>query len=690
MITSTVTTRTGADAITAYTTDEIALPPLRFDKYRKAKKTTLWARNFAVFDTETSHNHDTENPVAWVYQWAFLLSGRYVYGRTPSEFVALLEKLRSHYSLGADKKIIIYVHNLAYDGQYLKHYLRQYAGDQLKILATDNHSYLYIDVPGIRFLCSYRLTGLSLDTLSKDYAKTYLKATGTVDYDVIRYQDTELTEVDWHYMFSDVASQHDAITQYLRAQGYEYAYKAPMTSTGFVRTDCRHASEKVRSWREDFEVSALDLPLYMLMRQGFQGGVTICSYAYSGSTVRGKLGHVDFTSSYPAQQMLKYFPQGKFNKYGEVESTEELQYLLNNKCCIFLLTLTGVKIRPGVTAPFLPSSKCLQLDNPLRLNGKVVSADRLSIVCTEIDYAIYTAQYTYETQAVDLMYTASRGRLPAWLREKVMQYFRAKCELKQSDPLLYMASKAKLNGIYGMTATAIVRDEYEVSDDLQLEKKPVDAAKALAAFYRSYNSFLPYQYGVWTTAHARKALFDLITTIGYDNFLYCDTDSVFYIEESDTQAKIDAYNAQIRERAAAAGAIVGDKVLGLAEREPELTAFRGLHAKCYAMIEEGELKVTIAGIPKSAIKWKDGKPVKMTNAQELGEIDNLKDGFVFRHCGGTRALYVEDLPRTEQIDGHRIECASSVIICPIEKEISDTMYTIGADYSFIDLEQRAF
>lgn len=690
MIKSTVTTRTGAESITAYTTDEIALPPLRFDKFRKAKKTTLWARNYAVFDTETSHNHNLENPVAWVYQWAFLLSGRYVYGRTPAEFVALLEKLRKHYALGSDKKIIIYVHNLAYDGQYLKHYLKQYAGDQLKILATDNHSYLYIDIPGIRFLCSYRLTGLSLDTLSKDYAQTYLKATGTVDYDIIRYQDTELTPVDWHYMFSDVASQHDAIRKYLTAQGYVYAYKAPMTSTGFVRTDCRRESEKVRSWREEFTKSALDLQTYNLARQGFQGGVTICSYTFSGSTVTGDLGHVDFTSSYPARQMLDYFPEGKFNNYGEVETTEELQYLLNNYCCLFLLTLTGVRIRPGVTAPFLPSSKCLQLINPLRLNGKIVSADRLSIVVTEIDYAIYAAQYTCETEAVDLMHTARRGSLPQWLKGKVMQYFRAKCELKKSDPLLYMASKAKLNGIYGMSATAIVRDEYEAGENLILEKKPVDAEKALEKFYRSYNSFLPYQYGVWTTAHARKALYDLITAIGYENFLYCDTDSVFYMRDAETEKQIAAYNDRIRAQAAAAGAIVGDKVLGLAEQEPALTAFRGLHAKCYAMIEEGELKVTIAGIPKRAVKWQGGKPVTMTNAQELGSIDNLRDGFIFRHCGGTRAVYVEDLPRTEQIDGHRIDCASSVIICPIEKEISDTMYTIGADYSFIDLEQKSF
>ena len=690
MINSSVTTRTGAEQITAYTTEEIALPPLRFDKMYRQRRVTQWAREFVVFDSETSHNHKLDEPRAWMYQWAVKIDGRYVYGRRPSEFIELLAKMRKHYELGADKKIIIYVHNLAYDGQYLKHYLKQYAGDLLRIVATDNHSYLYIDVPGFRFCCSYRLTNSSLDTLSNDYALKYLKATGAIDYDEIRYQDDALLPVDWHYMFSDVASQHDGITQYLAAQGYQYAYKAPLTSTGFVRVDCRHASERAVNWHEKFNLTALTVDQYNLLRQSFMGGVTICSYEFSGVTVRGDLGHVDFTSSYPARQMLDYFPIGKFDPYGDVESREELQVLLDTYCCCFLLTMENVRVKAGVTAPFIPSSKCVELINPLRLNGKVVKADRLAIVVTEIDFQIFREQYDASNISIDLMQIAQRGPLPDWFKTKVMQYFRAKCELKHSDPLLYMASKAKLNSMYGMSATAPVRPDYEVDAELCLVNKPVDTEKALAKFYRSYNSFLPYQWGVWTTAHARKALYDLITLIGYERFLYCDTDSVFYLNAPEVQERIDAYNRRITERAQQAGAIVGDKVLGKAEQEPALSAFRGLHAKCYAMIEEGALKVTIAGIPKSSIKWQDGQPIRRTNAEELGSIDNLNDGFIFSHCGGTRSIYIEDTPHVEDVAGHRTEYASAVIIDNISKKISDTMYTIGADYAFLDPQIRSF
>lgn len=676
----------GSEEITAYKWDEGALPPERFNKKWKNKKVIQWARNFGCFDSETSHNHDLDDPKGWVYQWAFLFDGVYFYGRTPEEFLFLLRRIKEQYDLNTSRKMIFYIHNLAYDGQYLKHYLRRY-DPALKIFSTDKHAYLYIDMVGFRLYCSYRLTGLSLNALSSFYSNKYVKAVGEIDYTKIRYQDSDLDSTDWHYMFSDVASQHDGITSYLKAQGYEYAYDAPITSTGFVRTDCRKESLLHPKWRDEFERSALTKDQYPLFRQGFMGGITICSYLYTGQTVRGSLGHVDFTSSYPARQMMDYFPEGKFVPYGAVDSRKELEALTNKYCCMFLLTLTGVQIKAGVTAPYIPSSKCIELIEGLKLNGKIVSADRLTMAVTEIDYQIIRRQYNALGIKVDMMQIAKRGHIPEWLKKKIMEYYKHKCTLKHTDPLLYMASKAKLNGIYGMSATALVRDLYDLDDDMIMQPKHADLEKELNKYYRSRNSFLPYQYGCWTTAHARKALIDLIEAIGYDKFLYCDTDSVFYLKDDDTEKAIASYNAGIRKRAIAAGAYIGDDILGIATEEPEITAFRGLHAKCYAMIEEGKLKVTIAGIPKKSIKWIHGKPVEKSNAEELADIDNLNDGFIFRHNGGTRSIYVEQEPAEEEINGHKTSFASSCIIDNIEKEISNTMWTVGKDYSVLKVEQ---
>lgn len=686
MILSQVKTRTGTEGVIAYSVDEVELPPLRFSKMSRNRTVYQYSDTFAVADTETSHAGES---VGWVYQWAFKLGETYVYGRKPSEFIRLFEKIRDHYSLTRLKRLIIYFHNSSYDLQYLKHYLRQY-DEKIRILATDPHSFLICDIFGFRILCSYRLTNLSLDTLSKDYAEKYLKASGAVNYNVLRYQDSELKDNDWYYMFSDVASQYDAITQYLKSQGYEKAWKAPFTSTGFVRTNCRHAAEHQKGWRDKFNAMRLDLEQYNLYHAAFMGGITIASYLYADRTIKGDIGHRDFRSSYPCQQMTRYFPVGKPFWYGNVDSMEELESICEDYCVVFLLHLKEVHIKPGVTAPYIPSSKCIWLEDGLKLNGKVVYAKSLTIAVTEIDFKWIRKQYTAKDPKVDHVLCSERGPAPAWLKSEVMRYYTGKCTLKHSDPVLYMASKALLNAIYGMSATAPVRDEYDMDEDCIINKKESDPQAQLNKFYASYNSFMPYQLGVYTTAWARDMLMTMIETVGYDRFLYCDTDSVFYLKDEGTEERLRKMNEEIIQRAKEAGAYVGDQYLGEATEEDPITAFRALHAKCYAMIENGSLKVTIAGIPKSSVKWNRGHAVKMTNAEELGNIEKLEDGFIFRHCGGTRCIYIEDEPRIIKRGKHEIESASAAIISNIEKELSDTMYTVGKDYSLLTFTQDVY
>ena len=178
----------------------------------------------------------------------------------------------------------------------------------------------------------------------------------------------------------------------------------------------------------------------------------------------------------------------------------------------------------------------------------------------------------------------------------------------------------------------------------------------------------------------------------YCNFLYCDTDSVFYIITPQNEPKMAKYEHDCIARAIAGGAYVGENYLGAPTNEPHIKAFRGLHAKCYAMEELDEktgkykLNVVIAGIPKKAIKWQRGKPVKRSNSWELGTIDNLADGFTFSHCGGTRCVY-NDIRSIEvrDINGHKTELATSAVIENIEKVLSNTMLVYDKDKNPIDL-----
>lgn len=689
MIKSRVKTKTGDKPIISYSVNEFKPHPVGFKSIQRNHKFIEYAVQYMTLDTETSHIGDED---AWVYQWAAKWRGEYVHGRKPSEIIKLLEKLCEYYELSDEKKIIIYCHNASYDVQYLKHFLAKY-DPRMKIMAIDNHTMLQIDVFGFKIICSYKLSNMSLDTLSKNYASKYIKAVGEIDYTKIHYQDETLTDTDWYYMFSDVASQHDGINGYIKTMGYKYAFECPITSTGFVRAACRKAALAEEGYREKFEGSRLNLAQYNLCRQAFMGGVTIQSFLYAGQTIRSnQLRHKDFTSSYPARQKICYMPVGAPMEYGDVNDLYTFNTLLNKYCCVFILELENVHVKTGITAPYIPHSKLIgtkKEDEILKVNGKVVFAKRLRMAVCELDYRIIEKQYTFDNIRIGNMILFKRGEAPKWLQDEVMYYFANKCRLKGVDDELYSKSKAFLNAIYGMTATQILREVFKLDDEMiickQPEKDEEAQQKALDKYYRSYNSFMPYQLAIYTTGWARFALYEMIEAVGYDNFLYCDTDSVFYIETPENAEKMQKYRKYCIDNAISHEAYIDNKYLGEPTDEPPIRAFRGLHAKCYAMEElnektgEYELKVTIAGIPKKSTKFINGKAVTMTNAEELGNIDNLVDGFKFKHCGGTRAIYNERPIEIKTINGHKIELASNVIIENIEKEISDTMWTHDGD-----------
>ena len=52
---------------------------------------------------------------------------------------------------------------------------------------------------------------------------------------------------------------------------------------------------------------------------------------------------------------------------------EELNELLTTQCCIFVFEVRDINIKKGVTAPYIPFSKCLECKDVLKVNGKVVT-----------------------------------------------------------------------------------------------------------------------------------------------------------------------------------------------------------------------------------------------------------------------------------------------------------------------------
>lgn len=659
---------------------------------KSGKSKTKYLDTYIALDTETAHNHDMENPIAWVYQWAFLFNGKMYSGRYVTELVQQLHQIALDCEAGDNKRVVCYVHNLSYDITYLHKFLIQEFEQEPKILAIKPHKILTYIIGGIEFRCSYLLSNMSLDKWSEHLNCTHKKLVGAIDYDKIITPKDTLTDIQWDYQYEDVYTLAECIEKTLEYNNDTIA-TIPLTSTGYVRRDVRNATKQDKTYRKWFTRTALDVDSYKIAKSAFSGGYTHGNRFYCAKVIKGNIGHYDFKSEYPSVQMLEYFPMSKpqllykFN-IDKPLSFELYQTYCNNFCVFGRVFLQNGRLRKEVTAPYIQVSKivgkyvlfddrgvCNASDN-----GRVINFKGWITMCvTELDIDIILSQYEFDNIVIGDTYISERGNINPLIKTVINDYF----TVKESEQKGYYRDKTKnkLNGIYGMAATDIFRDTWELQNNEWVNtvlRSDENIKATLDKYYKSYNSFNNYLHGVYTTAHARHWLIKTMIAdiIGYDNYIYSDTDSVFFISNNDIIKRINDYNNRMIALNKKLGYGVKNVKGGMSyygtfeDEQDNIKEFKFLHAKCYAYVNDSGLHCTIAGVTAK------NKVTGITKEQEIQDIDNLRTGFTFRECGGTRALYTYYDISTYVYNDCIIPYADSCIILPVEKTLSCNIETI--------------
>lgn len=676
--------------------DEFNLKPVSIVKKRgNPKKPVTYLKQPAFFDSETSYDHKAEkDPVGWVYQWAMEFNNEVVVGRNLVEWLLILKQINDYYELSEEKRLLCYVHNLSYDFTYFYQFLIGTFGTP-EILAVKAHKILCARFGGIEFRCSYLLSNMSLALWGDKLGSTVRKMVGAIDYETQHYPDEELPQIDWDYMLNDVLALKENVYREMLFYNDTCA-TIPYTSTSYVRRDVRKACSKDKTYRKWFRKTRLNADSYMKHIEAGAGGLTHGNRFYGGTTVYD-VGHVDAKSHYPSMQQLKYFPDGQWLHYYSYSSDgrlsdEVFKEQLETQCCLITIMFNNLKIKPGVTCPCVSKHKVLNFwdvtfKNDMGKigtdNGKVLYAyGNVMLTCTEIDLKWIFRQYNTDGYYITDLWTAERGKMKQPILDTVNSYFKNKETLPEGQ--LRSKSKNKLNGIYGMTYTNPIRQEislnYDTLEWVKEERKSYDELQEeLDKFYASRNNFNSYSYGIYTTSWARDVLLTIIADIvGYDKYLYCDTDSVFYKKDPEIEKRLEEYNERMvninKEKHLGVKNLKGKmSYYGVFADEGDLKQFRFLHSKCYACIDMNDkLQVTIAGVTKDNKQPKD-HPDYITSAEELGDIENLHDGFIFRHCGGTKSQYIEAPVNTAIIDGHEVYYASRCIITTTTKELGGTV-----------------
>lgn len=601
-----------------------------------------------AFDIETTRIQDLEQSV--MYVWQFCIdwpdgSNTVIIGRTWREFKHMTWRLSDRLD---DLHLKIYVHNLSHEFQFLAGI---YDFHPHEVFAMESRSILTCSMyKRFEFFCSYKLFNMSLDAATKKYAPEYHKKSGAeYEYTKVRYYDTPLTRKELLYSVYDVWGLCKAVRVLMRLHD-DNIYSIPRTATGFVRREVRaemapYHAELCRGWP--------DYDLYKRLRLAFRGGNTHANRYMAGEII-DNVKSVDISSSYPSQQCTKLFPITPFKK---AENTKRMFEKLRERSRALLIhcVLYNVRLRNKYeSVPYLPIAKCIKLSNYTNDNGRILRAGVVEIVVTDIDFEIIERQYSFRLELVEI-YKSDYGYLPAPLIEINKRYFKAKTELKglPGQELYYMKAKNLLNAIYGMSVQDPINPEIHFQNGEYVEDLTQTAEMLLKRAGKA--PYTLYQYGVWTTSHARAALqYGGIDKCG-DGLIYVDTDSCKYVGDVD----FSDYNAD-RERAALEhGACAVDKAgqmhyMGVFENDGTYRRFITLGAKKYAYEDEnGKLGITVAGVPKK------------TGAEELekhGGLEAFKPGFVFQETGKLESVYNDGRLGRVLVDGRVLDITRNVVL----------------------------
>lgn len=657
----------------AFTVDEANLNyDIPFISYTKKKQRLEVCSDIVTFDIETTTYSENGTPNGFMYIWQACVFGTCVYGRTWEEFIALLEKLVNAYNLNETRTLVIYVHNLGFEFQFMNDFLSSAFGAP-KIFASQKRKPIYVTYPcGIEFRCSYKLSNMSLAKFCEnELGCEYLKGEGDLDYRKMRTPYTYIDDCELSYAIGDVKCLYSAVKAKL-VNEEDTVKSIPLTNTGYIRRDCRNNCKKDRAYRGKFLRTRIYPKHYQLLKEASRGGDTHASRYFSGR-IMPNIDSYDFQSDYPAQMLLRKYPMTSFTKYGTPTSIRELENLFEKYACLFRVGFEGIRIKDGFPSPYIPYSKCQMRVNVTQDNGRILTADKLSMTLTDIDWLIVKDMYEWDALYFSDVYISVYDYLPTALTDSVMHFFRLKTEIKSqmkrtNDPIelenlayLYAKSKNRLNSIFGMSFTDPVHEVIEYDGTWNVAQS--DVGESLEKFYSNYNSFLSYAWGVWVTAHARMHLHKFSTHIGGQE-MYRDTDSCKGFG-FDSEA-VKAFNLEVMAECENRNAYVdcdGKRYyLGIAECETEdepYKQFVTLGAKKYCYTDSDGLHLTISGVRK-----KDG-------AKELKTIENFKPHFIFTRSAGLECWYndIHDI-KTINLGNGDFKTASNV-------GMREGEYTIG-------------
>lgn len=628
------------------------------------KREKHYVQCYAAADSETTKIPNEELSVMWMFQWGFLVEDEiyFVCMRTVAKVKEFLEKVAANLGYngkGKPRCMICFIFNMNYDITYMRSWFPVY-----DMFFKDIEHPLYGTSHGGHFewrdaQALFGPGGLAAATKGLEYEK--LK--GDLDYTKKRFSWTKVDAApaghsEFDYCVYDIAGLVCAVKREVDRNGVSL-YGLKRTFTGWVRKDLNRILYPLRIYKDSITEHD-NYETFKALQEAKRGGNTHANKEYVGDPY--DFNCKDVSSMYPDSMIHDKFPYGPFypirmpDKATYEGYIERGEYAVLARIQVYNLELKD-ELEP---VPYISKDKCRAIVglgqlNKFTRNGTTVYKQstvtgeedngRISYCCfcemtiTDEDFRVMRDMYNFDYDVVN-MWVSKYEYLPKEIRDYLINLYKVKTEYKdrgaefESD---YAKAKVRLNSAYGLFCANLLTDSVVYDNDIgdyvtEIEWKKPDYYIENDYYECIKKVLLVPRIGVWVCAHCRRKLQRLIDTVGVD-FLYCDTDSVFYLNAAQHEDAINALNEEYKGRAIESGCYATDvkghvHYCGFFEDDKDGKIVT-LGSKKYAYEKDGKIKLTVAGVPK-----KEGSK----ELEEAGGLEAFKPGMVF-HAGKLRPIY---------------------------------------------------
>lgn len=538
-------------------------------------------------------------------------------------------------SMTAKKRLLCFVHNLSYEFDFLIKNLCK----PKDFICNSTHSVIASKLEdfNIEFRCTYQLSKLSLSKIGDMFNIPKLES----EYRTI-YSYDDVTEEEWLYCERDC----DIIVPYIQSElkVYKMLSRLPYTSTGKVR-------RRLKQLLNDYDDKEWDLmpdeDCYTALNKSFRGGLTMSNPRFTGRIINRTVRSFDEKSKYPSVMLTEEFPY-----------TIKREYDFNNDTYksykFWIARVKLIDVYSNYEWGVISCNTCEDVDYLYSdiFNGKIINAPQIELYLTNIDLELYRKVYYIKDVEFIEFYKCERyGSLPTPFIELIKEFAYNKVEIGKKLKLIekdygelsneylevykeYMDAKAMLNGIYGMMVQKLSPQEFYIDDMFMWHEKMNVYSKI-----EGKHLFRNFLFGIYITAYSR---FDLVNNIIMncpDNFVYCDTDSIKFI---DIGKEFIDYNKDLPDYLKEFEYLKGFNKF---EEETPYNKFLTYGAKKYCYERNGIFGFTVAGLPKNT---------------PIHSFDEFYLGAVYRDCKlAKRYIYYN---RMIDVDSYTNEIIADEII----------------------------